>query len=563
LREKHDYEDDYVRMGVFVCHCGTNIGGVVDCQALTDYAKTLPDVVYSEDNMYTCSENGLNSIKKAIKAYNLNRVVVCSCSPRTHEHLFRQTIEEVGLNKYLFNFVNIRDQCTWVHIREPIACFDKCKDLIKMGVSKARILEPLEDIKIKVTPKSLVIGAGISGISAAHSLSSQGFKTYLVEKEENIGGLLNYLYKIYPTERNAIDLLNELKDKLNNTQNCEIYTSSVVKCVKGFLGNYEVQIKQLDDLIDLKIGVIIVSTGASNFVPVNLYNYNSKTTITQLELESRLKNNDIEAKNIVMIQCVGSRNEYRKYCSTVCCMTALNNALLIKKNNSYANISILFRDLNTPGVDFEDYYKKARQKGIIFIKYSPEKEITVKENKVTVFNEYLGEYLIIPYDLLVLSTPLIAHEDNKDLAHMLKVPLEENGFFLEAHIKLRPVEFATDGLFICGAAKWPAHISECIAQGKAAASRAATVLSHEALELEGATAYIPEWKRYLCTGCNICIRICPFHAIVRDEEGYAYIQEALCKGCGLCGSTCPERAIEIKGFSDEQILAEIEALREM
>ncbi|MBA7691303.1 Ion-translocating oxidoreductase complex subunit B [subsurface metagenome] len=290
-----------------------------------------------------------------------------------------------------------------------------------------------------------------------------------------------------------------------------------------------------------------------------MFGYDGKTRITQHELEGKLKNNEVKAKNVVMIQCVGSRNEERAYCSSVCCMTALKNSLIIKENDPEANRIILFRDLYTPGTYYEDYYRRAREEGIIFMEYNPEKEPIVEGNQIKVYNEYLGEEMIIPYDLLVLSTPLVANNDNKALAQMLKVPLEENQFFLEAHVKLRPMDFATDGIFICGAAKWPVDITESITQGYAAAARASTIISHDTIEVEGATSFLPEYNKSLCTGCEVCISVCPYKAISKNEDDEIEITQVLCKGCGVCGATCTSHAIVIRHFTDEQILSEIYA----
>ncbi len=548
------------RVGIFVCHCGSNIGGVIDCKELAEYAKTLPKVVYAEDNLYTCSENGLASIKKAVEEHDLNRVVVASCTPRTHEPLFRECITEAGLNPYLFNFVNIRDQCTWVHMKDPEGAFEKSKDLIRMGAAKASKLEPLDKIIIHVNPSALVIGGGVAGMSAALSLSRQGFKTHLVEKEDKLGGRLNFLYRLFPFDMEASEFVEKIKYNVKNAQNLEVYTSSQVKKIDGFVGNYQIEIDQNGTTINLDVGAIIVAVGSSNFKPVNLFGYDGKKTITQLELESRLKNNEVDAKNIAMIQCVGSRNDERPYCSSVCCITALKNALVIKEKNPEANITIIFRDLYTPGTSYEDYYRKTRERGVLFIKYDIEKMPVVEENQVKIFNEYIGEDMIIPYDLLVLSTPLIANDDNKELAQMLKVPLEVNKFFLEAHVKLRPIDFATDGVFIGGTAKWPVDITEAITQGYAAASRASTILSHETIEVEGSTSSLPEYNKKLCNGCEICIKVCPYHAIKKNEADEIEIIEVLCKGCGVCGATCTNQAIVIRHFTDEQILSEIFAL---
>jgi len=552
-------KDEEIRIGVFVCSCGSNIGGLIDVKKLAEYASTLPNVVFTEDNLYTCSETGLAEIKNGIKDHNLNRVVVASCTPRTHEPLFRDCIKEEGLNEYLFNFVNIRDQDTWVHKKYPKEAFEKAKELIKMGVAKAAKLEALENIIVNATPTALVIGGGVSGMTAALSLANQGFETHLVEMENGLGGRLKTLYKLFPNDQEASLLLENIKKNVESNKNLTVYTNAKVKNVEGFVGNYEVEVEQNSKSIDLAIGVILVAVGASLFTPTGLFGYNGKTRITQDELESKLKNNEVKAKDVVMIQCVGSRNDERAYCSNVCCMTALKNALIIKENNPETNIIILFRDLYTPGTHYEDYYRRARETGIIFMEYKLEKEPNVEENQIKVYNEYLGEEMIIPYDLLVLSTPLVANDDNKELAQMLKVPLEENKFFLEAHVKLRPMDFATDGIFVCGSAKWPVDITESITQGYAAASRASTIISHDTIEVEGTTSFLPEYNRSLCSGCEICMTVCPYKAISKNEEDEIEITQVLCKGCGVCGATCTNHAIIIRHFTDEQILSEIYA----
>ncbi len=555
--EKNEKE---VRVGIFVCHCGSNIGGVIDCKELAKFAKTLPNVAYTEDNLYTCSEIGLSSIKKAIEEHDLNRIIVASCTPRTHEPLFRECISEAGLNPYLFNFVNIREQCTWVHKNQPVEAFEKAQDLISMGVAKATKLEPLETITIKVNSAALVIGGGICGMSAALNLSRQGFKTYLVEKENELGGRLNTLFNLFPHDTKASELIKNIKNKVQKAKNLEVYTTAKVKNIDGFVGNYDVEIVKNGKIIDLTVGAIIVAVGASLFTPFKFYGYDGKIRLTQYELESKLKSNETDANNVVMIQCVDSRNDERPYCSSVCCMTALKNALIIKERNPIANITILFRDMYTPGINYENYYRTAREKGVLFIKYKLDELPSVEENQITVFNEYIGDYIIIPYDLLVLSTPLVANEDNKELAQILKVPLEANNFFLEAHVKLRPNDFATDGIYVGGSAKWPVDVSEAITQGYATAARASTILSHETIQVEGAIATVDSEK---CIGCGSCEMICPYNAIQieRMESGLkANVFSAVCKGCGVCGASCPLNAISMQHFKDPQIYEQIYAI---
>ena len=543
-----------VRIGVFVCHCGTNIGGILDVPTLAEYAKTLPNVVFSQDNLYTCSEVGLTEIMENIKEHNLNRVIVASCSPRTHEPLFRSACQEAGLNPYLFEMVNIRDQCSWVHMKENEKATLKAKDLIRMGVEKATLLEPLEKVKVEVNPSAVVIGGGIAGMTAALNLANQGFETNIIEKESELGGLVNKLNKIYPTNEDTSELLSII-DKVENHKNLKIFKSATLEKVDGFIGNYNVSINQDNNITEIKVGIIIVATGAVPLTPEGYYNYNGKNVISQLELEQILKEDKVAAKSIAMIQCVGCRNEERKYCSNICCMSALKNATLIKEKNPDCNVTIIFRDIQTLGTRYEDYYRRARELGIIFIKYVPDKPPLIKDDYIEVYNEFMNQNIGLPYDLIVLSTPLIANEDSETIAKMLKVPLEENHFFLEAHVKLRPVDFATDGIFVCGSAHWPADIAESVSQANAAASRASTILSKDMLEVEGSTAEVDD---NLCVGCEVCITLCPYSAISKDEvTDLAVVNKVVCKGCGVCGASCPENAIIIHHFTKNQILSEI------
>jgi len=546
--------DEDIRIGVFVCHCGTNIGGVLDIPELTEYTKTLPNVVYSAANLYTCSEVGLSEIRENIKEHDLNRVIVASCSPRTHEPLFRSTCQEAGLNPYLFEMVNIRDQDSWVHMKEPEKGTEKAKDLIRMGVYKAALLESLEKMQVSVIPSAIVIGGGIAGMNAALNLANQNFKVSLIEKDSELGGLLRYLNKVYPTNEDASNLL-ETRNLVENHKKIDVYKSAVIEKIEGYVGNFKVIILQNKKTIEIETGAIIVATGAKALSPEGYYNYNGKTIISQLELEGLLKENKINSNNTTMIQCVGCRNEERKYCSNICCMTALKNAILIKEQNPDANVNIIFRDLQTQGVAYEEYYRRAREMGILFINYLPEKPPIIKKDHIEVYNEFMNQVIGFPYDLVVLSMPLIANEDSEQLAKMLKVPLEENNFFLEAHVKLRPVDFATDGVFVCGSAHWPADISESISQSNAAASRASTIISKEMLEVEGSTAEI---NTDLCVGCEACIKICPYSAISKDEEtDTVVVNKVVCKGCGVCGASCPQNAITIHHFTSDQIIAEI------
>ncbi|UCC33252.1 MAG: CoB--CoM heterodisulfide reductase iron-sulfur subunit A family protein [Candidatus Bathyarchaeota archaeon] len=550
------------KIGVFVCRCGTNIGGYLDVPALVNYSKGLPNVVCAQENLYTCSEAGLNEIKEAIIDHQLNRVIVASCTPRTHEPLFRNTCKEAGLNPYLFEFVNIRDQCSWVHMHETEKATEKAKDLIRMGVARAKLLEPQEEIEVDVVPSALVIGGGIAGMTCALSLADRGFEVTLVEREEKLGGMLRKLYKLYSAQTDASQLIEAKIGEIEKHRNIEVLTSATVTEVKGFYGNYDVTIRQERKNVPFRVGVIVVAIGAEEFKPVGMYGYDGIQIVTQLELEEMLKEDRVKAHSIVMIQCVGARDEKRSYCAKVCCTTALNNAMIISERNPKAQIFMLYRDLQTYGTIYEDLYKKAREKGIIFVKYSPQNPPIVDKGMVKVFDEFLGEELRLPYELVVLSTPMVAHPDSGELAKILKVPIDEYGFFLEAHVKLRPLDFATDGVYVCGSAHWPVTVDESIVQGYGAASRASIPMSRRRVVSEPIVSFVDEES---CIGCGLCEMICPFKAIQIEETPKGKIAQTIvasCKGCGTCGAACPQKAITMRHFKDEQMLAEIVALME-
>ena len=560
-----------LRIGVFVCHCGANIGGIVDVPQVTEYASGLEDVVCARHNLYTCSDGGLREIKESIAEHNLNRVVVASCTPRTHERLFRSACEEAGLNRFLFEFVNIRDQCSWVHMQVPEKATEKAKDLVRMGIAKARLLEPMEEIEIDVLPAAMVIGGGIAGMSVALSMADMGLQVHLVERETQLGGMLNKLHTLYPSHTKAVDFIEPVKDAVMRHPRIEALTSAQIKSIYGFIGNYDVELQKDGTDKNLKVGAIVVATGTQVFSPEGKYGYESKeqpepgtkNVITQLEFEQILADSEkcADLKSIVMIQCVGARSEERGYCSRICCTSAIKNGILMKEANPDAQVFILFRDIQTYTSGFEDYYFGARDKGVIFIRYSKERPPEVIDSIVRVYDELLGTYLGIPYDLLVLSTPLVAHDDAKELATMLKVPVDKNGFFLEAHVKLRPVDFATDGIYVAGSAHWPAHIGEVVSQAQAAASRAAIPLLNGHVRVEPIVSRIDE---ELCVGCELCESLCPFKAIQLEmmEAGgrKARVISASCKGCGACGAACPQHAITMQHFTDAQIEAQIDAM---
>jgi len=561
-------EKETPRIGVFICHCGINIGGIVNVLEVVEYAKTLPDVVYAEDNLYTCSSDGLNKIKEGIAKYNLNRVIVASCTPRTHEPLFRATCEEAGVNKYLFEMANIREHCSWAHMHEHERATEKAKDIVRMAVAKARLLQPQTEPEIDVTPSALVIGGGISGMTAALCLADQGFKVSLVEKEPELGGMLRNLNKLYPTMQDASKSLEHFIKAVKSNKSIDVFTSTAVKEVKGFIGNFKVTLqKGNSETPNLDIGTIVVATGATILEPVGMYGYGKhENVITQLQLERLLKEGQLKKpEKVVMIQCVGSREEKgRTYCSRVCCMTALKNAMLIRELYPETDVYLLYRDLQTYGHHYEHHHREAQEKGIRFIKYVLEKppEVSAGKNgklEVNVYHALLGEPIKIESDLVVLSTPLIQHEDAKELSKMLKVPLGSDGFFFEAHVKLRPIEFATDGIFVCGTAHSPKDTAESVSQAFGVASRAAIPMALKRLRTEAVTALVDE---DLCSGCRICEAVCEYSAIeMQEKEGKltSKVLEALCKGCGTCGASCPTGAITMRHFTDNQLIAQVRA----
>ncbi|NHI93069.1 MAG: CoB--CoM heterodisulfide reductase iron-sulfur subunit A family protein [Candidatus Lokiarchaeota archaeon] len=545
------------RIGVFICHCGINIGGFVDVPAVTEYVKSLPDVVLADRNLYTCSADTQDIIKEKIKEFNLNRVIVASCTPRTHEPLFQETIREAGLNRYLFQMTNIRDQCSWVHMHEPKNATEKAIDLVRMAIAKVRNIIPLQRLTLQVIPNALIIGGGISGMVAAINFANQGYQTYLIEKEEKLGGFARNIYNTLE-EEDVQTYINSIIKKIEHHPNIITFKKAEIKEIVGYIGNFKTYLIHSDDKKEevLDHGIIIVATGAHEYIPTE-YNYGEDSRIiTQLQLEKMLHaSNEIKNKKlIVMIQCIGSRNEEHPYCSRICCAEAIKNSLKIKEKSPNTEIIVLFRDIRTYGFK-EKYYRKARQKGVIFLQYDPldypkltissdNLELSIKRNEDIILN--------IKPDLLVLSTGVIMpFKTNENLAKMLKVPLNEDHFFLEAHVKLRPVDFATEGIFVAGLAHAPKSIRECITQANAAVSRACTILSKDIIEAEGKIALINPLR---CSGCGLCVTNCAYNAISIDQEtGKAIINSALCKGCGACSGSCRCSAIDILGFTDEQI----------
>ncbi|MBU4173956.1 MAG: FAD-dependent oxidoreductase [Actinobacteria bacterium] len=554
------------RVGVFVCSCGKNIGGVVDVPSVVEYASTLPGVVHSEGNIYTCSGESCDRIKEAIGKHDLNRVVVAACTPRTHDPLFRETIREAGLNRYLFDLANIRDQCSWVHSGEPEKATAKSKDLVRMSVARARLLQPLPSLPVSVTPSALVLGAGPAGIASALELGRAGFKTYLVDKEDRVGGnVLNVPAGAAEGElKDLTDWLESSVAELEKMEAVEVLTGARLAGLEGYIGNFKATLDVGGKARTVDAGAVIVATGGVEHKPDSYLYGSSDLVITQGDLQEKLAKG-LEAKSVVMIQCVESREPDRPYCSRVCCVSALNNAVAIKDRSPDTDVFILYRDVVSYGF-YEDLYRRAREAGVLFVRFDADSKPEVSESgdviNVKVKTPQLPVDLDISADLLVLSTPVVAAEDNVRIAEMLKVPVDEYGFFLEAHVKLRPVDFATAGIFLAGMCHFPKLVEEAISQGCAAAGRAATILSKESVTGEGAVAVVDD---HFCRGCGVCEDVCEFSAIAvgEGESGnlVATVNQALCVGCGTCAVSCWSNAITMENFTDRQVEAMIDAVR--
>jgi len=562
LPEPIDLRGEPTRIGVFVCRCGINIASTVDVPGVVEYAATVPKVVHAQEFLFACAKDSQKTIAEAIRDKKLTRVVVAACTPRTHEPLFQGTLEATGLNPYLFEFANIREHCSWVHQAAPEKATEKAKELVRMAVAKAARLEPLDRKRLGVEHSALVIGGGVAGLTAALDLAAQGYPVHVVERDSKLGGHMRKIHRTLDGEETA-GFLDDLIRKVESNDRITVHLDKTIREISGYIGNFKTRLNGEDDEIDH--GVVIVAAGAREHVPEEYLHGKDGRVMTQTQFQDLLADADaarVEGlKAVVMIQCVGSRDEEHPYCSRICCGTAIRNALHLKELNPQARVYVLYRDVRVYGLN-ERWYREARERGVMFLRYdedskpsaSPRNGRLVVETKDMI----LGRTLQLDADLLVLSAGIEPNEGNRELSQLLKVPLDADGFFLEAHVKLRPVDFATEGVFVCGLAHYPKDVAESIAQARAAASRAATVLSKVEIEVEGKVATIDELR---CSGCGDCMEVCAYKAIDLDPVlRVATVNEAICKGCGACTATCRAAAIDLKGFRNDQILQTVDAI---
>jgi heterodisulfide reductase subunit A len=549
--------ENEVRIGVFLCHCGTNIRSTVDVPQVTEFVRALDGVVYAEEDKFICSTDYQQRIKERIKEHSLNRVVVAACTPHTHAYLFKRTLEEVGMNKYLFEFANIREQCSWVHKEEKEAATEKAKELLSMAVARARLLEPLEDVRLPVGRDCLVIGGGIAGLTAAHTLADMGFKVRLVEREQELGGKMRRINRVFPYDIPAQQILDRKVKEVKEHENIEVFTGARVEEVAGYLGDYRICIARDRSVEEFNTSTIIVATGLKEVDPEE----RMEGIITQLELEDLLREGKLtRLRSVVMINCVGSRAaEGKNYCCRIGCGISVKNAKYIKELFPQAKVYILTQDMVLPG-KLQDYHDAAiSESGVVVVRYSPERKPEVqrhdRELRVKVYDTLLGDTIELKADLVVLTMALEGDRENENLARILRVPLTAGGFFQEAHIKLRPLEFATDGVYLCGGAYSPRLISDIVHESIGAAMKASIPMRRGEFSVEAINASI-DLER--CSGCGRCAAVCPYGA-AKLEKGRASVVPALCWGCGSCAVPCPTDAIAMKHFTNEQIMAQIEA----
>ena len=558
-----DVSEQAPRVGVFVCNCGTNIGGVVDVPAVARYAGTLPGVVHVEENLFTCSQDTQDKIRQSIEEQGLNRVVVAACSPMTHEPLFQETLQAAGLNRYLLEMANIRNQDSWVHGDDPTMATEKAKDLVRMAVARAGLLHPLKEKQIELNRRALVIGGGGAGMTAALGLADQGFEVVIVEKASQLGGLARSLTTTIEGE-DIQDLLKDLVERVNRHDKIQVLTDALVVGFNGFKGNFTTEVLIGPGMYERKIehGAVIIATGAEEYRPTEYFYKQDSRVMTQIDLGMRLEVHGADdLTNVVMIQCVGSRNEENPNCSRVCCQAAIKNALHIKEQNPDARVCILYRDLRTYGL-MESYYTEARRQGVLFFQFEaddpPEVTRDNGELRVVFQDPVLNRKVATQPDALVLSAGMRA-ADTEELASILKLTRSADGYFMEAHVKLRPVDMASEGVFVCGTAHGPKLLSESIGQAMAAASRAGAFLSQDYITLSVVTATVDQEH---CASCLVCVRVCPWGVPRINEDGVSEIDPALCRGCGICASECPAKVIQLQWYEDDLVLSKVESLLE-
>jgi heterodisulfide reductase subunit A len=563
-----DVSEEEAKVGVFVCHCGANIGRVVDVPSVVEYAATLDNVVYATEQLFSCATDSAQSIADTIREKGLNRVVVAACSPRTLEPLFRDTLREAGINQYFFEMANIREHCSWVHSREKEDATQKAKDITRMSVARACHLEPLQEFDLPVNRTALVVGGGIAGMTCALSIANQDHEVYLLEKDTDLGGVARKIH--YTLDGMDVQAyLHDLVRKVYQHPLIHVYTKAIITEATGYVGNFVTRVKSDRGGTEIKHGATVIAVGADVYKPTEYLYGQDDRVMTNLELEERIIKGEerlINSRSLVMIQCVGCRQEDRNYCARICCNQSIKNALKLKKINPQMDIYILFRDIRTYGFA-EDYYREASDNDVKFIRFEPDDKPQVEAVeeegrpvlRVTLPDYILGKKLSLDADYLSLATAVIPPAGNREISQFFKVSTGPDGFFKEAHVKLRPVEFGTEGVYLCGLAHYPKHIPESINQAYGAASRALTLLSHDIVTVSGSVCEVNEKT---CMGCGACISACTYNAIEfrKTKQGpKAVVNPILCKGDGLCNAKCPTGAIFLKHFTDEDLLSQIDA----
>ena len=561
-----------LRIGVFLCHCGINIAGVLDVDAMAEYVKDLPGVVHVQKDLFLCSDTSQKLLQEAVIEHKLNRVVAAACTPRTHEPVFQETCRRIGLNPYLFEMCNVRDQCSWVHSRVPEIATGKAKEMLRMAVARAHNLEPLESHQTEIRQSALVIGGGISGIQAALDLDAQGHEVHLVEKSDQLGGRLNRLGRLFPTDSSAKEILSEKLKELKKSR-VKVHTGADVEEVGGFIGNFKVK----TTAGEFDIGSIVLAIGSNLYEPEKgEYGYGKCDNVFTsqqfedllLESEGAPKVGGKKLKTVAFIQCVGSRDPEKNInCSRYCCPTTIKQAMVLREQG--VNVVVFYRDMRTVGHGAEEFYREARKAGIVCVRFeipdAPQVLGKKRAEKVKVYENLLGDYVETEVDAVVLASAMKPNaEEFARFREMLKVPVTADGFMMELHPKLGPVETNTAGIFLAGCVQGPKDIGASVAQARAAAGKANSLICRESINLDPTTAWVDE---ELCRACGACVEICLFSApeLIEKDTGdvkVARINEALCKGCGTCAAWCPTNAIVARHFTDRQIDSMMEALFE-